>query len=69
MLNKLEKKKTLISDFTAHFSRHNQALENVFQHILHDTFQTLKNNTLSRNLFSMETISKKKLLCDKQTRP
>jgi hypothetical protein len=35
--NKLEKNKTLISYFPAHFSWHNQTLESVFQLIFHYT--------------------------------
>jgi len=50
--NKLEKNKTLISYFSAHFPWHNQILENVFQLIFHYT--TKHRKILFRNSLSPE---------------
>jgi len=46
--NKLEKNKTLISYFSAHFSWHNQTLENIFQLIFHYTTKHRKIIQFSR---------------------
>jgi len=64
--NKLEKNKTLISYFPAHFPWHNQTLESgkCFPTYFPLHYQTSENNLLSRN-----SLFKRKLLSSKQMEP